>query len=54
MCFFPLINVELQEHKADSFHDSNKLVMALLSRKIWPIFSSILTFCRYFTRLKAC
>ena len=32
MCFFPLINVELQKQKADVFHDSDKLVIARLSR----------------------
>ena len=54
LCFFPLINVELQKQKADIFHDSDKLVIARLSRTIWPIFSSFLIFCFYFTRLKAC
>ena len=43
--FFPLINVELQEQKADIFHDSDKLVIARLSRTIWPIFTSFLIFC---------
>ena len=51
--FFPLINVELHQQKADIFHDSDKLVIARLSRTIWPIFSSFLIFCCYFTRLKA-
>ena len=48
--FFPLINVELQQQ---NFHDSDKLVLARLSRTIWPIFSSFLIFCCYFTRVKA-
>ena len=52
--FFPLINVDLQQQKADIFHDSDKLVITRLSRTIWPIFSSFLIFCFYFTRLKAC
>ena len=51
--FFPLINVELQEQKADIFHDSDKLVIARLSHTIWPIFSSFLIFCCYFNRVKA-
>ena len=32
---------------------SNKLVIARLSRTIWPIFSLLLIFCFYFTHLKA-
>ena len=51
--FFPLINVELQLQKADIFHDNDKLVITRLSRTIWPVFSSFLIFCCYFTRLKA-
>ena len=51
--FFSLVNVELQQQKADIFYDSDKLVIARLSRTIWPIFSSFLIFCCYFTRLKA-
>ena len=39
--------------KADIFYVSDKLVIARLSRTIWPIFSSFLIFCFYFTRLKA-
>ena len=35
------------------FHDSDKLVIARLSRTIWPIFCSFLIFYCYFTRLKA-
>ena len=46
-----LINVELTE--TDIFYVSGKLVIARLSRTIWPIFSSFLIFCFYFTRLKA-
>ena len=46
--FFPLINVELQQQKADIFHGSDKLVIAHLSRTIWPIF------CCYITSLKDC
>ena len=53
LVFFPLINAELQQQKADIFHDSDKLVITRLSRTIWPIFSSFLMFCCYFTRLKA-
>ena len=49
--FFPLINVELQKQKADISHD--KLVIARLSRTVWPIFSLFLIFGCYFTRLKA-
>ena len=51
--FFPQINVELQYQKADIFLDSDKLVIARLSRTIRPIFSSFLIFCCYFTRVKA-
>ena len=51
--FFLLTNVELQLQKADIFHGSDKLVIARLSRTIWPIFSSFFIFCCYFTRLKA-
>ena len=43
----------LNEQKADVFHVSDKLVIARLSRIIWPIFSSFLIFRFYFTRLKA-
>ena len=46
-----LINVELTE--TDIFYVSGKLVIARLSRTIWPIFSLFLIFCFYFTRLKA-
>ena len=53
LVFFPLINAELQQQKADIFHDSDKLVITRLSRLICPIFSSFLIFCCYFTRLKA-
>ena len=49
MCFYPLINVELTESR----YFSDKLVIARLSRTIWPIFSSFLIFCFYFPRLKA-
>ena len=35
------------------FFVSDKLVIAGLSRAIWPIFASFLIFCFYFTRLKA-
>ena len=51
LCFFPLINVELTESRY--FYVSDKLVIARLSRTIWPIFSSFLIFYFYFTRLKA-
>ena len=53
LCFFRMLNVELQKQKAYIFHDSDKLVIARLSRTIWPIFSSFLIFCCYFTCLKA-
>ena len=39
--------------KADIFYVSDKLVIAGLSHTIWPMFSSFLIFCCYFTRLKA-
>ena len=45
--FYPLINVELK--KADIFYVSDKLVISRLSRTIWPIFSSFLIFCCYFS-----
>ena len=44
----------LNQQKADIFYLSDKPVIARLSRTIWPIFSSFLIFCFYFTRLKAC
>ena len=37
----------------DCFHVSDKLVIARLSCTVWPIFSSSLIFCFYFTRPKA-
>ena len=37
----------------DVLHSSNKLVITRSPRTTWPIFSSFLTFCCYFTRLKA-
>ena len=53
MFFFPWQMLNCSIKKADFFHDSNKLVIARLSRTLWPIFSSFLIFCCYFTRLKA-
>ena len=42
-----LINFEVTERIY--FDVSDKLVMARLSPTIWPIFSSFLIFCFYFT-----
>ena len=52
LCFFPLINVELHEQKADIFYDSDKLVIARLARTILSIFFSFLLLYCHFTRLK--
>ena len=43
----------LNQQKADIFYVSDKLVIACLTRTIWPIFFSFLIFCFYFTCLKA-